>query len=260
MQGIKFVPTEEQIATITELYSSPDITQKEIADLLGINPYTLNRVAKNLGLTKTPKSVWTSDKIAWLKENYNLTYKEMVEYLQFDDETIRLKINELGLKRTTVYRPFKLNMEDQEFLSDLDNPTLTAPDIVEKYRDKYGVGESRIHQLRKQRRIKLQVNTIDRSSTAETKVRGILEELDVAYIQEKKIGRYSIDFYLGFKMCLEVQGRYWHSQPHRVESDRRKKEFLESQGYRVIYVWDDELNLAKGIITKALQNQGLPIQ
>lgn len=259
MQGIKFVPTEEQIATIKELYNSPDITQKEIADLLGVNPYTLNRIAKDLGLVKTRKNVWTSEKIAWLKKNYNLTYREMVEHLQFDNETIRLKINELGLKRTTVYRPFKLDMEDQEFLSDLDNPTLTASDIVEKYKDKYGVGESRIHQLRKQRKIKLQVNTIDRSSTAEIKVRSILEEIDVAYVQEKKIGKYSIDFYLGFKLCLEVQGRYWHSQSRRIESDHRKKQFLESKGYKVIYVWDDELHLAKGIITEALQNLGLPV-
>ena len=259
MQGIKFVPTDEQIATIKGLYNSPDITQKEIADLLGVNHYTLNRIAKDLGLAKTRKSVWTSDKIAWLKENYNLTYKEMVEHLQFDNETIRLKINELGLKRTTVYRPFKLDMEDQEFLSDLDNPTLTAPDIVEKYKDKYGVGESRIHQLRKERKINLQVDSIHRSSTSELKVQSILEELDVAYIQEKKIGKYHIDFYLGFKLCLEVQGRYWHSQSRRVESDRRKKQFLESKGYKVIYVWDDELNLAKGIIIEALRNQGLPV-
>ena len=124
-------------------------------------------MAKSLGLEKVRKSVWSSEKIMWLKSNYNLTYKEMCEYLGFNEETIRLKINELGLHRTTRYRPFKLDMSDTEFLSDLDNPTLTAPDIVEKYKDKYGVSESRIWQLRKQRRIKLQVDTIHRVSTSE---------------------------------------------------------------------------------------------
>lgn len=260
MQGIKFVPTEEQIATIKELYSSPDFSQKEVAEILGINPYTLNRLAKSLGIVKTRKSAWSSENIAWLTQNYNLTYKEMSEHLGFDVETIRLKINELGLKRTSVYRPFKLDMEDPEFLSDLDNPTLSAPDIVEKYKNSYGIGESRIHQLRKQRNIKLQINTLHRSSIPELRVKSILDGLDIAYIQEKRIGKYSIDFYLGFKMCLEVQGRYWHSKPDRVKADKRKKKYLESLGYIVVYVWEDEMNLAKGIIKEALQNRGLPVQ
>lgn len=184
----------------------------------------------------------------------------MCEYLGFNEETIRLKINELGLHRTTRYRPFKLDMSDTEFLSDLDNPTLTAPDIVEKYKDKYGVSESRIWQLRKQRRIKLQVDTIHRVSTSESKVKEILDELDVAYIQEKAVGKYHIDFYLGFKLCLEVQGRYWHSKSERKATDIRKKDYLSRLGYKVVYVWDNELEKAKEIIKTALQEQGLPIQ
>lgn len=202
---------------------------------------------------------WTDEKISWLKENYNKTYKEMMEYLGISDDTIRQKINELGLERTTKYRPFKIDPNDTEFQSDLDNPRLSAPDIVEKYKDKYGIGESRIHQLRKQRGIKLQINTLARESSAEKKVREILEELDLAYIREKRIGEYSVDFYLGFHICIEVQGEYWHSKLDRIQADKRKRVFLRKRGYHVIYIWESELENAIAIIEKQLQIRGLPI-
>lgn len=256
----KFIPTEEQVEFIKSTYETSDFSSLEIAEALGISKDTLRRVAKSLGLEKVRKSVWSTDKISWLKKNYNLTYKEMCEYLGFNDETIRLKINELGINRTTRYRPFKLDMSDKEFLNDVDNPTLTAPDIVEKYKDKYGVGESCIHKLRKKRKIKLQIDTLHRVSTSEKIVMNILDELDVAYIKEKVIGKYHIDFYLGFKLCIEVQGHYWHSKPERKAIDDRKKKYLNELGYKVIYVWDNKLEEAEEIIKTALQELGLPIQ
>lgn len=255
-----FIPTKEQVNYIKNAYNNSDISQQEIADTLKISHDTLRKLAKKLGLSKVRKSVWTSYKLEWLKNNYNLTYREMKAELGFDEETIRLKINELGLKRTTIYRPFKVDMSDENFLKDLDNPTLTAPDIVNKYKDIYGISESRIHQLRKQRNIKLQVNTLKRVSTSELKVKSILDELDLAYIREKRVGKYSIDFYLGFKTCIEVQGLYWHNQPKRIKTDKRKKAYLNSLGYKVIYLWDNELESAKDTIISELQKLGFPIQ
>lgn len=203
---------------------------------------------------------WNDDKIEWLKQNYNKTYKEMSEYLGICDESIRIKINSLGLKRTSRYRPFKLDMSDKEFLEDLNNPRLTAPDIVDKYKDKYNIGESRIHQLRKERGIKLQINTLKRVSRSEREVMNILDNLDVVYQREKRLGKYSIDFYLGFKLCIEVQGLYWHSKPERIETDKRKKAYLKDQGYKVLYLWDNNLERAKKDIIKFLKKNGLPIQ
>lgn len=252
--------TEEQIQYVKEQYNNPYITVLEIAENLGINPSTLNRYTREWGIRKVVKTKWTPKKIEWLKKNYNKTYKEMLDYLNICEEVIRLKINELGLKRTTKYRPFKIDMKNKEFLSDLDNPRLTAPDIVEKYKDIYGIGESRIHQLRKERGIKLQINTLATESGAEKIVREILEDLDLAYISEKRIGKYSIDFYLGFKLCIEVQGDYWHKLPRRIKSDKRKKEYLESKGYKILYLWESELDKAREDIFEFVKIQGLPIQ
>jgi very-short-patch-repair endonuclease len=150
-------------------------------------------------------------------------------------------------------------MNDKEFLDDLDNPKLTAPDIVAKYEYKYGIGVSRIHQLRKERNIKIQVNTLDRESSAEKLVREILDKLDLAYIKEKPIGKYHIDFYLGFRACIEVQGAYWHNKPSRREQDARKLKYLSEHGYRVLYIWEDMMDEAENNILQFVLELGLPV-
>lgn len=260
MQGKKFIPTKDQLKQIEELYKSPDISQVDIARMFGVSKDTMRRIANQNGMVKTRQSVWTTEKLNWLQNNYNKSYKELVEYLCFDDETIRLKINELGIVRETNHKPYKLDMTDEEFISDLKNPKLTAPDIVEKYKDKYGIGESRIHQLRKKEGIKLQINTIEHESSAEKYVKSVLSDLDVAYFKEKRIGRYSIDFYLGFRVCLEVQGTYWHKKFKRRISDTKKRKYLEELGYKVIYIKESELENSKNKLYKSLKNLGFPIQ
>ena len=82
----KFVPTKEQIEFIKSAYENHDFLQSEVAEALGVSHDTLRRVAKSLGLEKVRKSVWSSEKIVWLKSNYNLTYKEMCEYLGFNEK------------------------------------------------------------------------------------------------------------------------------------------------------------------------------
>lgn len=260
MQGVKFVPTEDQLEIIRKGYENPYIRQTELAASLGINHYTLTKIANSMGLTKKRFTVWSLEKVDWLKNNYQLPYREMCEYLGFDEETIRKKLNELGIVRESVHRPYKLDMSDREFMLDLWNPSLTAPDIVEKYKDKYGIGESRIHQLRKQINIRPRVNTIRRESSAEKYVRTVLEDLDVAFQREKRVGRYSVDFYLGFHACIEVQGAYWHSKPKRIKSDERKRLFLKMHRYKILYIEESKLEQAKSKITDFLQNLGFPIQ
>lgn len=205
------------------------------------------------------KSKFTPEKEIWLKANYNKTYSEMSEHLGICEETIRTKINDLGLIRTSRYRPYKLNMSDEEFLADLDNPRLTAPDIVDKYKDKYGIGESRIHQLRKEKGIKLQINTLAREGSGERAIREILDKLDVAYIKEKSIGKYHIDFYLGHKACIEVQGSYWHTRKERKLRDIKKRKYLRELGYKVLVIWDTKLDTAEDYILEFAKELGLPV-
>ena len=76
---------------IIDQYKKSELTQAEIAQIIGISPDTLSRYTKNLGITKKRKSVWTVEKEDWLLQNYNLPYKKLKEYLHLDGETIRLK-------------------------------------------------------------------------------------------------------------------------------------------------------------------------
>ena len=86
-----------------------------------------------------------------------------------------------------------------------------------------------------------------------------LEDLDLVYQRERRVGKYSIDFYLGQHLCIEVQGEYWHSKPDRIEKDARKKAFLESEGYSIIYINESEVDTAKQLIIQQLKEMGFPL-
>jgi very-short-patch-repair endonuclease len=82
-----------------------------------------------------------------------------------------------------------------------------------------------------------------RKSTGETllecKVRQVLEANNVDYVQEHRIGRYSVDFYLPqHSTALEVDGDYWHRDPRR---DLRKERFLNQKGVPVARIKETEI-------------------
>lgn len=75
-------------------------------------------------------------------------------------------------------------------------------------------------------------------SSLEKDVREALERLQIEFIQEFKIGRYSVDFAIhSHKAVIEADGLYWHSN---LDRDRRKTAFLEGRGWRVVRISDAE--------------------
>ncbi len=58
--------------------------------------------------------------------------------------------------------------------------------------------------------------------------------LDVQFYRQKPIGDYIVDFYAPkAKLVVEVDGSQ-HLEPARMDHDRRRTAFLESQGLRVL--------------------------
>lgn len=44
-----------------------------------------------------------------------------------------------------------------------------------------------------------------------------------------------------FKLIIEVQGAYWHTQPDKIESDSLRFALFEMAGYRVLPWWDYDI-------------------
>lgn len=73
----------------------------------------------------------------------------------------------------------------------------------------------------------------------EKTVRQILDSIELRYVQEAMVGRYSVDFLIPeLRVALEVDGDYWHRDASR---DARKTKFLVRKGWSVIRVSDTEL-------------------
>lgn len=73
----------------------------------------------------------------------------------------------------------------------------------------------------------------------EARVREALISLGIEFIQEARMGRYSIDFLIpNMRTALEIDGAYWHQIPDR---DAKKDMFLFNKGWRVIRIGDNEL-------------------
>lgn len=88
-------------------------------------------------------------------------------------------------------------------------------------------------------------------SSIETTVALLLDSLGVAYIPQYRIKRYIVDFFIPSKnLVIECDGDYWHSLPGRVESDRKKDEYLASIGVQILRL--PETQIVAGAAEKAL--------
>lgn len=81
----------------------------------------------------------------------------------------------------------------------------------------------------------------------------ILDSLNVNYKQQFKIGRYLCDFALPrHKLVIECDGVYWHSSAKQQATDKRKNEYLMSQGYTVLRLSGDTIRESPARCKKAI--------
>lgn len=80
-------------------------------------------------------------------------------------------------------------------------------------------------------------------------IREALEDLGITFIQEHKIARYRIDFFLpDYGIALEADGMFWHTNPVGRLRDERRDVVVLSKGVRTIRITEAELNNARDII------------
>lgn len=86
-------------------------------------------------------------------------------------------------------------------------------------------------------------------------IKDILKSLNIKFIQECKIGRYSIDFYIpGKRIAIEADGKYWHRDFSR---DKRKNKFLNKNGISVLRIpesFDKKTKASKDFILSYIKN------
>jgi very-short-patch-repair endonuclease len=69
--------------------------------------------------------------------------------------------------------------------------------------------------------------------------RELFEKMDIEFKQEVRIGLYSLDFVIG-SLNIEIDGEQHYVDDRIVESDKRRNEFVESQGFDVVRIrWSE---------------------
>ena len=82
-----------------------------------------------------------------------------------------------------------------------------------------------------------------RDTSIELKVKFFLDQLKVPYKTHKAImGMTQPDFFIEPNICIYCDGDYWHKLPNVVEKDKKINETLKFAGYRVIRLWENEIN------------------
>lgn len=139
---------------------------------------------------KTFKNIdqWQID---YIVKNFNRKLYEVGEETGIDPRRVGEIIKLLGIKRERhrkIYLP-----QTEEVEKELRNPYLTHVEIAVKY----GVTDTCVAKRRKELNVKVRKRNYD--TLIERQVENLLLDMDLAYIKQKRIDRWSIDFYLGKK-------------------------------------------------------------
>lgn len=188
----------------------------------------------------------------YIKENHHLKMSELKEATGIkSDETICRMLEALGIERERHYARKLPNTP--EVIADLKNPYLSHVKIA----DKYGVHETAVGHRRKAIGVSVRRNM--GPTRLEDEIESVLDELDLAYIPQKQIKQWSIDFYLGRKYCIDVHGEWAHTRKKMPERDARKRQELEEMGYKYLVIHESEIENAKNTI-QDFASQGFPPQ
>jgi len=187
-----------------------------------INGYKFNKLEQ-----------WQVD---YLKENYQEKLTDLQDHLGLCDETLYRLLKALEIKRSRLWKISIPHTEEAENL--MRNPYLSHVKIA----DKYGCTPEAVAKRRQLLGVTVRKNVSP--TRLEDAIAKILDDLDLVYVYEKQIEKWSIDFYLGCKHCIDVHGTWAHSKQQVIERDERKVNWLQENGYRYLVVKESEMDSA----------------
>jgi very-short-patch-repair endonuclease len=85
--------------------------------------------------------------------------------------------------------------------------------------------------------------TGNRYTKPELEMAEVLNNMGIVYQDQYRVDTRWYDFYLPEQnILLEVDGRYWHTTPDGLKRDKIKNRLAKKMGYRLVRVWEDEIN------------------
>lgn len=185
--------------------------------------------------------------IDYIKKHFNDKITDIEKAVGFSDWKIDRLMKALDIKRTRHWH--RVIPDTPEVLADLANPYLSHVKIA----DKYNCTPDAVAQQRKRRGLSVR-RSVSRTRLEE-KIAVILDELDIAYHEQKRIDKWSVDFYLGDKTIVDVHGEYIHSKDIAKERDKNKKSFLEKSGYLYIEILEKDIDNGRKILVENLKDK-----
>lgn len=250
-KGRKYEWRRDRVAKLKELYASDQYSLDDIAEYFETSKSTVLKYAKIIGLKKVPAKFFKEKDLNFIKENAGkMTLSDMAKHLGTkDDWTIGKHLAKMGI---AVRRGKKfLKPESEKFKNDIGNPAYSNSALGRMYNVSAGViGKWRKEEFGSYKRM---VDTFLCKSTAEMDFEDILTDLHLSFIYEQHIGKWKVDYDLGFNLLVEIQGSHWHDEVEKtIEKDKRKRKSLSNMGYRLIEIWDYELKDKEKVKEKLL--------
>ena len=272
-KGKKLVLTDLQIEKLKDMYSDQNFSLKDIAEYFQCSIGTINKVAIQMGLKKERyyKSVLTKEDEDFIIEaiNNHISIKEISQKIKHCDEIVKKFISEKNLLYPGQYyyenedkkitKDLSKALQNKDFEKAIKNPAYSNAYLSRKYYHAPGT-------IARWRKIlfgnyKRMVDTYLCKSTSEMDFEDILLSLKLSYLYEQKIGKWKVDYDLGFKFLVEIQGSHWHDEVQKtMEKDIVKIEDLTNKGYTVLTIWDYELKNPKQIKDKILHYLKISIE
>lgn len=216
---------------------------------MGEDRKTMSYVIDNL----KNKNSWTEEKLDYLKENYGyLPIEELADYFNVSTSALiatASRYNIISARRWSdeEIEIVESNINDINYL--LNNLNKSPSAIANQIR-----------------RVAMKNSGYDPSISPEELCSDILKDLGLDFEREVNVSKYRLDFLID-DLDIEVQGGYYHCDPrfyfdgatnetqsYMIDKDKERKEFLETKGYRVLYVWEHDLYVNREYVKELIMD------
>jgi very-short-patch-repair endonuclease len=177
----------------------------------------------------------SEEQLQYIKENYMKTASQLQNETGVDHRRVAEIIKLLNLRKRHPGNTNRPLNKLSEYEKDLQDPLFSHAKLARKWQ----VTPEAIGSARKRRG--LGVWRTNQTSVIEEQVMLLLDKLDIVYLRQYRINKWSIDFYLGHKICLDVNGTWAHAHTNVIERDIRKANDLNSLGYYYFVVNETDL-------------------